>query len=127
MKDREALAASRFNCTIRERVLFEAGIKMGTVYHQFVGTPVNLEGVEAIESAMEKSICTQPYVESAKIRIDRKVFGKSKDEYSYFSLSGEKIDVVVKIKIDNITAVAEMRYDPELGYPLMYISEIKED
>lgn len=127
MIGREALAAGRFKCTIRERVLFEAGIKMGTVYHQFVGTPVNLEGVEALETAIEKSICTQPYVESARIRIDRSVFGKSKDQYSYFSLTGEKIDVIVKIKIQNITAVAEMRYDPELGYPLMYISEVRED
>lgn len=127
MIDREKLAASRFKCTVRERVLFEAGIKLGTVYHQFIGTPVNLKDIEVIESAMEKSIGTQPYVESVKIRIDRDVFSKSKDEYSYFSLSGEKIDVVVKIKIENVTATAEMRYDPELGYPLMYVSEIIED
>lgn len=127
MIDREKLAASRFKCTVRERVLFEAGIKLGTVYHQFIGTPVNLNDIEVIEAAMEKSIGTQPYVESVKIRIDRDVFSKSKDEYSYFSLSGEKIDVIVKIKIENVTATAEMRYDPELGYPLMYVSEIIED
>ncbi len=127
MIDREKLAASRFKCTVRERVLFEAGIKLGTVYHQFIGTPVNLNDIEVIEAAMEKSIGTQPYVESVKIRIDRDVFSKSKDEYSYFSLSGEKIDVIVKIKIENVTATAEMRYDPELGYPLMYVSEISED
>ena len=40
-EDREALAASKFSCTERERAVFEAGIKMATVYHQFVGTPVN--------------------------------------------------------------------------------------
>ncbi len=99
---------------------------MGTIYHQFVGTPVNLDGVESIESAMEKSICSQPFVECASIHIDRDAFGRSKDRYSYFSLTGEKIDAVIKIKIENVTVTAEMRYDPDIGYPLMYISDVSE-
>lgn len=126
MKDRESLAASRFDCSIRDRALFEAGIKMGTVYHQFVGTPVNQDGVDALESAMEKSICSQPYVDSARIHIDRNVFGKSRDRYSYFSLTGEKIDAIIRIRIQNVTVTAEMRYDPEIGYPLMFISNVEE-
>jgi hypothetical protein len=125
MTDRESLATGRFNCSVRERALFEAGIKMGTVYHQFVGTPINLEGVDALEAAMVKSICSQPYVESASIHIDRGVFGKSKDRYSYFSLTGEKIDAIVKIKIQGVSVTAEMRYDPEIGYPLMFVSNIE--
>ena len=126
MMDRESLAASRFKCSVRERALFEAGIKMGTIYHQFVGTPVNLEGVKTLELAMEKSICAQPYIESAIIHIDRNVFGKSSDTYSYFSLTGEKIDAIIKVKMDNIIVTAEMRYDPEIGYPLMFVSEVSE-
>ncbi len=126
MKNRESLAASRFKCSVRERALFEAGIKMGTIYHQFVGTPVNLEGVETLESAMEKSICAQPYVESVRIRIDRSVFGKSPDPYSYFSLTGEKIDSIIKVKMHNVIVTAEMRYDSEIGYPLMFVSDITE-
>ena len=39
MVSREDLANSRFNCSVKERACFEAGIKMGTIYHQFVGTP----------------------------------------------------------------------------------------
>ena len=35
---REDLADKYFNCSLRERVVFEAGIKLGTIYHQFVGT-----------------------------------------------------------------------------------------
>lgn len=124
MTDRETLAAGRFNCTVRERAIFEAGIKMGTIYHQFVGTPVNLDGVGDLERAMEKCIGAQPYVESVKIRIDRSVFGKSKDRYSYFSLTGEKIDATVRIKIETVSVTAEMRFDSELGYPLMFVSEI---
>lgn len=99
---------------------------MGTIYHQFVGTPVNLDGVEAIETAMEKSISSQPFVECARIHIDRSAFSRSKDRYSYFSLNGEKIDAIIKIKIENVIVIAEMRYDPDIGYPLMFISEVSE-
>ncbi|MGI5964604.1 MAG: dihydroneopterin aldolase family protein [Candidatus Methanomethylophilaceae archaeon] len=126
MTDRETLAAERFSCTVRERALFEAGIKMGTVYHQFVGTPVNLNGVEDLERAMEKCVGAQPYVESVRIRIDRSVFSKARDRYSYFSLTGEKIDVVVRIKIEDVSVTAEMRFDSELGYPLMFVSEVSQ-
>lgn len=97
---------------------------MGTIYHQFVGTPVNLDGIGDLERAMEKCIGAQPYVESVKIRIDRSVFGRSKDRYSYFSLTGEKIDAIVRIKIETVSVTAEMRFDSELGYPLMFVSEI---
>jgi hypothetical protein len=31
------VADSYFSCTDSERAAFEAGIKLGTVYHQFVG------------------------------------------------------------------------------------------
>lgn len=48
MEGRDEMAAGRFACTERERALFEAGIKMGTIYHQFVGTPVNLRTVESL-------------------------------------------------------------------------------
>ena len=65
MGKRESLADSRFSCTERERAVFEAGIKMATVYHQFVGTPVNLETVEKLEDTISRSIEVQPYVESA--------------------------------------------------------------
>ena len=45
MSDREQLADDRFACSRRERAVFEAGIKMGTIYHQFVGTPFNRDTV----------------------------------------------------------------------------------
>jgi hypothetical protein len=62
-------------------------------------------------------------VESIRVRIDRSIFGPKKDEYSYRSLSGEMLDVVLVIKIDDVRVKAEMRYDPVLKYPLMYISD----
>ncbi|MCL2033077.1 MAG: dihydroneopterin aldolase family protein [Methanomassiliicoccaceae archaeon] len=122
-ENREELAAKKFKCSTKERALFEAGIKMGTIYHQFAGVPLDQDSVEALEDAIEKGVLVQPYVESIKVRIDRSIFGPKKDEYSYHSLSGEMLDVVLVIKIDDVRVKAEMRYDPMLKYPLMYISD----
>lgn len=126
MTDRETLANSRFACTVRERAAFEAGIKLATIYHQFVGTPVNLESVEKLEQAISKSIEVQPYVKSAVVTIDRSFFGEKADRYSYLSLTGNMIDAVIKIELDGYLVTAEMRYDRELDYPLMFISDILE-
>lgn len=126
MDDRDSLANSRFNCTPRERACYEAGIKMGTIYHQFVGTPVSLSNVEDLERSIAKAIEVQPYVESAVVKIDRSCFVKDGDRYSYRSLTGEMIDAVVTIFLDGIRIVSEMRYDAEMGYPLMFISDIEE-
>ena len=124
MEGRDEMAAGRFACTERERALFEAGIKMGTIYHQFVGTPVNLRTVESLEEGISSAISVQPYVESATVRVDRSVFTEVGDRYSYVSLTGDMIDAVVIIRIGDSRVTAEMRYDRELGYPLMYVSDI---
>jgi hypothetical protein len=123
--ERELLAADKFACSTKERALFEAGIKMGTIYHQFVGVPVDQDSVGALEAAIEKGVLVQPYVESVKVTIDRKIFGPKKDEYSYVSLTGDMLDVVLAIRIDGVRVTAEMRYDHVLKYPLMYISNIE--
>ena len=124
MEDRDAMASSRFSCTDRERALFEAGIKMGTIYHQFVGTPVNLDTVDSLEEGIARAISVQPYVESVSIRIDRSRFVRDGDRYSYVSMTGDMIDAVVTIAIGDSKVTAEMRYDQELGYPLMFVSDI---
>ena len=124
MASREDLANSRFNCSVKERACFEAGIKMGTIYHQFVGTPFSLANVDQLERAIEKAVMVQPYVSDVKVRISTDGLVKDGDTYSYKSLTGEMIDAVVSIDMDGTKVTAEMRYDAELGYPLMYISNI---
>ena len=126
MDDRDSLANSRFKCTLRERACYEAGIKMGTIYHQFVGTPVSLSNVSDFEKSIAEAIKVQPYVENAVVKIDRSGFVKDGDRYSYMSLTGEMIDAVVTICLDGVRVVSEMRYDAEMGYPLMFISDIEE-
>ncbi len=123
--DREILAAERFNCTIRERALFESGIKMGTIYHQFVGVPVSIDNVDVLERSIEGGVKIQPYVEDVKVKICRDMLTLKKDRYSYCSLTGDMLDVVLKIKIEDVVVTSKMHFDEELKYPLMYISDIQ--
>jgi len=125
MTEREVLANDRFSCSERERAVFEAGIKLATVYHQFVGTPVNIGSVDGLERTISEAIEVQPYVESAKIKIDRSEFCTDGDTYSYISLTGDMIDAVVVIRLGDTKVKAEMRYDEELRYPLMFVSSIE--
>ena len=69
--DRETKASDRFACSERERCIFETGIKLATIYHQYVGTPFNSISVGSLEEAISRSIEVQPYVEYAKVTIDR--------------------------------------------------------
>lgn len=125
MSEREDLASGLFACDDRERALFEAGIKMGTLYHQFVGTPVNGASVAGLEKAMSEALEVQPYVEKAVILVDRTRIPPSDDTYSYASLTGDMMDAVIAIRVGNTRVVAEMRYNEKMDYPLMYISDIE--
>jgi hypothetical protein len=121
---RERLAETYFNCSERERAVFEAGIKLGTIYHQFVGTPLDSSNVESLERAIEDGVRVQPFVEDVKVRIDREVLRNKKDEYDYQTLTGPMLDVVLRIKVGETSVRAEMRYIEELHYPLMFVTEI---
>ncbi len=107
--------------------MFEAGIKMATIYHQFVGTPVNRDTAPGLEKAISEAIGVQPYVQWADVRIDRSVFPADRDRYSYISLTGDMLDAVVRISLGKWRVTAEMRYDEDLRYPLMYVSSITEE
>jgi len=126
VSDREDLADSRFKCSVSERACFEAGIKMATIYHQFVGTPFCNRNVDELARTIANCIRVQPYVLDAKVTIDSHP-GNKEDQYTYSSLTGNMIDAVVTILIDNTEVTAEMRFDDELQYPLMYISNVKND
>ncbi|MEM3444467.1 MAG: dihydroneopterin aldolase family protein [Thermoplasmata archaeon] len=119
-------AKKYFNCSARERACFEAGIKLATVYHQFVGTPVSMENVDSLEKAIENGVRIQPFVKEVKVHIRKEKLRAKRDEYDYLTLTGSMLEVVVVIKYENVEVVAEMRYIEEMDYPLMMIREVKE-
>ncbi|HUT26436.1 MAG: dihydroneopterin aldolase family protein [Methanomassiliicoccales archaeon] len=121
---REELASRYFNCTERERAVFEAGIKLGTIYHQFVGTPVAAANVDILERAIEDGVRVQPFVKDVKVNISREALRLKKDEFDYQTLTGNMLNVELTISIDRTTVIAGMDFKPDLRYPLMYVKEI---
>jgi hypothetical protein len=103
--------------TKREEAAFEAGIKLGAIYHQFVGSPVSMRTAETLEAAMEESISLQPHVRSVSVKIDRDML--TKNVYGYGELSGKMIRALVEIDLDGALVRAKLEYDPKIDYPLM--------
>lgn len=113
--------------TDRDNALFEAGIKLGALYHQFVGSPVNRKTASSLESAISQSISVQPYVRSIIVTIDRDMVDeKAGGEFGYCELEGRMLDVEATIMFNDITARVALKFDGERDYPLMRILEVHE-
>jgi len=110
--------------TDRDHALFEAGIKLGALYHQFVGTPLNLETLEGLEKTIEKSISLQPYLRKINVSINRDMVRDKLGRSGYCELEGKMLEVHAEIVYGSARAKVGLRYDKELDYPLMYIEEI---
>jgi len=114
------------NVSDRERAIFEGAITMGALFHQFVGTPVNLESVPNLEKSIKTAMELQPCIDEVNIKINRGILEKSKSEFDYVSLSGEMMNIKVISKYNGKKAILMMEYIEELKYPLMYVREADE-
>ena len=118
-------AAHYFRCTDSERAVFEAGIKLGTIYHQFIGSPVNRTNVCSLEKTIEDGVRVQPFVKRVSVTIDRKALGIGGGVYRYKTLTGSMLRVKLVINYNGTETACEMRQVPEINYPLMFIRSIK--
>jgi hypothetical protein len=123
--NREKTADSFFDCSDQERAAFEAGIKLGTIYHQFVGTPISRKNVELLEKAIAEGTKIQPFVKDAEVHISRDELKSKKGEFNYVSLSGHMLNVRLVVEYKNIRVTAGMKFLTEINYPLMYIENIE--
>lgn len=110
--------------TPRDNVAFEAGIKLGALYHQFVGAPVSLKTADSLERAIAASISVQPYVKEISVSVDRKMIADSLSSFGYTELKGPMLKVDAVIKYGNYEASVGIQYKD--GYPLMLIKDIRE-
>ncbi len=111
----------------RDRAVFEAGIKLGALYHQFVGTPINENTVDGLERIIEDSVGAQPFVRSVGVSIDREMVGKKQNpKFGYCELEGRMLNVSLQVLYKNTIATVELAYDEEQDYPLMSIKKIEE-
>ncbi len=114
--------------TDRDNALFEAGIKLGTLYHQFVGSPLSPDGITSMENAIQESISVQPFVESVQVKIDRKkVASELNETFRYTELKGSMLNAEAVIRFNTARVFVSLKFNDELNYSLMRIDKIEEE
>ena len=108
----------------RDRAIFEAGVKLGGIYHQYVGAPLTRSTAGDLERAIESATRVQPMVDDVRVRIDRKRL-RGRGPYKYASLSEEMLHAEITVRVGGARVTAVLRYVPELDYPLMYLKDIR--
>ena len=109
-----------------EVACFEAGIKFGSLYHQFAGTPVSPESAPSLAAAMESAIENQPYCESVTVDVRTDDLAAAIAEgQSYTELTGRFLEVEVVVSYEGTDVVAEMAMAD--GYPLMQVESVDRD
>jgi hypothetical protein len=106
----------------REQAVFEAGIKLGALYHQWVGTPISRASAASVETAIERAVILQPCVEEITVRLDRDLM--TENRFGYSELSGMMFTVEMVTRVG--FAYCRAHLSPEQGYPLMKIVECHE-
>ncbi|AGB36153.1 dihydroneopterin aldolase family protein [Natronococcus occultus] len=112
--------------TDAQAACFEAGIKFGTLYHQFAGTPVAPESAASLETAIEEAIENQPYCTDATVEIRRgeleRELAASTAEYT--ELTGRFLEVEIVVDYEGHEVVSRM--EMEDGYPLMRLVSVRD-
>ena len=110
--------------TKAEIACFEVGIKFGSLYHQFAGTPVSSESADSLARAMEEAIENQPHCESVTIEIDEEALAAAADG-AYTELTGRFMTVEIVVAREGRSVTARMAMDD--GYPLMEVVSVADD
>lgn len=105
----------------RERCLFELGIKLATIYHQFIGTPVSERSKKILEKAIEESIKNQPFVKDVKVEINI----TEKNKFEYASLNEKMIYAEVVVEVDDVECKGVLKFIEEMNYPLMFVKHVR--
>jgi dihydroneopterin aldolase len=112
--------------TSREALLFEAGIKLGGIFHQYLGIPVSSKTARALARSIEAAVALQPFVEQVRVRIVPAHGGKvGRGRFGYRYVTAEMIDARVTLTDGATRVVARLSYRPDLRYPLMRVESAK--
>jgi len=106
----------------RDQAVFEAGIKLGALYHQWVGTPISRRSAASVETAIKQAVILQPFVEEITVRLDRSLM--TENVFGYSELSGLMFSVEIVTRVGFTYCRAHLA--PHNGYPLMQIMECNE-
>jgi len=110
--------------TDSEAACFEAGIKFGSLYHQFAGTPVSPDSADSLSQAMAAAIENQPHCEQVTVDIltDKLAAALADSPAEYTELTGKYMDVEIHIDYDGTEVVSRMAMAD--GYPLMEVVDV---
>ena len=109
----------------REALLFEAGVKLGGVFHQYLGTPVSPRTAPQLARAIKSAVELQPFVASAHVRISPARGGPlGRGRFAYRYLTAEMLDVTVELEDGPIVVEARLKHRPDLHYPLMAVERV---
>jgi dihydroneopterin aldolase len=112
----------RADLTEREALLFEAGVKLGGVFHQYLGIPVSPRTAPGLARAIADAVSLQPYVASVSVRVRPErgaPLGSGRFAYRY--LTPEMLDVRVRLRDGRHEVVARLEHRADLRYPLMSV------
>ena len=110
----------------REALLFEAGVKLGGVFHQYLGTPVSPQTAGRLARTIEEAVRLQPYVRAVRVTIDPRRGGPvGRGAFAYRYLVAEMLRVEVTLRAGQEIVRAELVHRPDLRYPLMRVVSVR--
>jgi hypothetical protein len=109
--------------TDAHQACFEAGIKFGSLYHQFAGTPVSPDSAASLERAMADAIENQPFCESVTVDIDESALADAAADHGYVELTGRFMEVRMRIEYEGVVVRTAMEMEGE--YPLMRLVNVE--
>lgn len=110
--------------TDSEIACFEAGIKFGTLYHQFTGTPLSRESAPGLTHAMEGAIENQPHCTRASVTIREDRLEDAIDPaVGYTELRGPLMDAEITVEYEGIEVNTKMELED--GYPRMRVVSVE--
>jgi dihydroneopterin aldolase len=110
----------------REALLFEAGVKLGGVFHQYLGMPVSRSTAAGVARTIERAVGLQPYVARVRVRVDVTRGGPAgRGRFGYRYLTPEMLDVRVLLRDRAEEVEARLVHRPDLNYPLMHVVRLR--
>jgi dihydroneopterin aldolase len=112
--------------TKREALLFEAGVKLGGIFHQYLGIPISSRTAGEVARLIERAVALQPYVVDVRAKIDPKRGGPmGRGRFAYRYLTPEMIHVTVRLQDGPEEVVARLAHRADLRYPLMSVVRVR--
>jgi dihydroneopterin aldolase len=100
-------------------------VKLGGVFHQYLGIPVTPRTAAGIARMIERAVRLQPYVVEVRAAVDPRQGGAlGRGRFAYRYLTPEMLDVTVRLRDGAEEVEARLAHRPDLRYPLMSVVRV---